>query len=159
MKAFSAAAAALAVVLVIAATAGALTPSGSNTNTNGDQTITWSSSFTDDRYVAGRALTVPVTWTTSCGATLGRSVRLRGGGFTPSGVTGTAPQLLSATASSSTFSMRLTSLHQPGRRGVAKGNAQVTVTVAIDQDCDGVTDGTAGLGVNIQVATGDSEPE
>lgn len=146
--------------LLTAGAAGAeLVQSGTNTNTNGAQTITWTSAFSDDRYVVGDTVTVPVTWVTDCGATSGSDVTLRGTGFSPDGVTGTTPRTVVASANALTFEFEFTSLHQPGRRGVAKGNAQFLVHVQIDQDCDGIVDGTAQLGVNVHVATGDSEAE
>lgn len=155
----------LAMVVSAAPAAGAqegnIDPSASNTNTNGAQTITWTSSFTDDAYTEGETLFVPVSWSVDCGTTSSLdSVRLRGDGFTPGGeVEGTSPVVEGSTDSSTLFSFAFTRLHQPGRRAVAKGNGQFLVDVGIDQDCDGTVDGQASLGVNVHVATGPSEPE
>ena len=155
----------LALVVSVAPAAGAqdgnIEPSGMNQNTNSDQTITWTSSFNSITYTEGDTLFVPVEWEVDCGATESLdSVRLRGDGFTPGGeVEGTDPVVVASTDTSTLFSFAFTQLHQPGRRAVAKGNAQFLVDVGIDQDCDGTVDGQASLGVNVHVATGPSEPE
>jgi hypothetical protein len=156
----------LVLALVVSAPAagaqeGNIEPSAFNQNTNGDQTITWTSSFNSITYTEGDTLFVPVSWEVDCGATDSQdSVRLRGDGFTPGGqVFGTDPVVEASTDSSVLFSFAFTQLHQPGRRAVAKGNGQFLVDVGIDQDCDGVVDGEASLGVNVHVASGESEPE
>jgi len=150
---------------------------GCNVLTVGSQTIDWTSAFGTDDYELNTILRVTVTWDGSvcptpdstspnCGAMpKGISVRQRGGGFSPGGVTGTLYQPpVEITDGSLTFDIAFTNLHTKGNSGASKGNAQLLVDVQVDQDCDGNLDMrgetpvTTALGVNVHAQTAPDEP-
>jgi hypothetical protein len=145
----------------------------------GSQIIYWTSAFASSDYVVTdppTMLQVTVTWDGSVCAIGGDSsptcrtlvplgVRLRGDGFSPGGVQGTEPRLIGTTATSATFEIAFTRLHQPGNKPEGKGNAQILLDVQVDQNCDGVPDtkrsgepATTALGVNVHVLTGPDQP-
>ena len=116
----------------------------------------------------GETLEVTVQWSASGPQTDSGAIAFgpRGAGFSPGGVGGEVvfgvePQLqladpgqcevdpLAGSYNHFTFTLKFTSLHQPGRRGggIAKGNAQFEVDVNFGGE-------VVGLGTNVHVATG-----
>lgn len=118
----------------------------------------------------GDTLEVIVQWSTSDPQTGSGAIAFgpRGAGFSPGGVSGEVGEVDFAVNDAAgspdpcvdvdpgaesygnmTFTLTFTSLHKPGRRGggVAKGNAQFEIGVAVGDE-------VVSLGTNVHVATG-----
>lgn len=131
----------------------------------------------------GDALEVTVQWSIhdDVGASTGNPTSFsgigpRGPGFSPEGVSGMfvgdptvsgEPTAIpdpsecgidpgSDSYRTHTFLFTFTDLHQPGKREVAKGNAEFNLFVDVGEEGD---IGTATLGTNLHVATGDEPPD
>lgn len=126
-----------------------------STDTLGTNEITWTSGFADTNYTEGAPVTFTVTWTAT-GTVEFDGVALRG--YNPKSkdaVQGTDPVFAypgSAGANSVDITVQFLALHFDGKKNAEIGIGHYTVNLLVDEDGDGVTDGSVGFGVNLYVA-------
>jgi hypothetical protein len=127
----------------------------SSTDTLGMNEVTWTSGFADLNYVEGAPVTITVTWS-GTGLVEFDGVALRGYNPKSKGaVQGTDPVAVypgSAGANSVDITVQFLALHFDGKTDAEIGVGHFTVYLRVDEDGDGVTDSSAGFGVNLYVS-------
>lgn len=127
-------------VTASAGPSGNIEPTGQSSRKSGKQTVTWTSAFTNNGYTLGDTILVLAEWQTDCGVTAfnprnrSSGVTPVGKGFSPGGVSGSAPQVIASGDDWVLFAFEFTQLKN------MKGSATFDLFVGRDTNCDGVLD-------------------